>query len=303
MFDSFCICFRKLTSYANGQIPAVTGTASLPEDYVQYLPPGTFTNSSLERYFNSIERASKDLGSQTFEPVPDLHAEFKGLTLFDKDVDVKGQALSCHITTETQENKKILNLQETDGKILQPFQDHSKITEDDDLFTKVTSIVDEMQPGGLTERLNNLGIDFNFLKKEETSGSTDDLEKVAKPDGASKVKDIMAKICPECCKPNKKYVTWCIECGCVLIGVEIVTLKPQVSTNEPHFRDQHRNLLEQDQTNQHQENYHRNLVKHQNGTYTGHGQGLQTWESGRHFQERLEKAWTSESLGASTKPA
>ena len=68
--------------------------------------------------------------------------------------------------------------------------------------------------GGLTERLDELGIDSTHLKTEK-GRSNNGLQ--------SEVKDKKGKlliICPECEGFNKEYMSWCTHCGEMIIGVE-----------------------------------------------------------------------------------
>ena len=68
--------------------------------------------------------------------------------------------------------------------------------------------------GGLTERLDELGIDSTHLKTEK-GRSYNALQ--------SEVKDKKGKlliICPECEGFNKEYMSWCTHCGEMIIGVE-----------------------------------------------------------------------------------
>lgn len=294
-----------------GQSQGQGQAALLPEDFVGSLPPGTFTNPSLERYFSSIERVSADkastLSSDTFEPIPEPDIE---VTPREKSLEVTGQPLSVTDNVDRSGTKnsqgkkadkhqghsrrKVVNLRDSGNhgnRALQQLQDQdSTPVKDDDLFTKVTSIVGEMEPGGLTERLKNLGIGFDFLKHDASKDNTgnkvpegqEDAKECQKPSSSSSV----AKICPDCSKPNKKYVTWCIECGCVLIGVEVTPLKgdnnkaEEDQREEPHKAEDNktRGPLRPQQC---EEPVFRTLDLHSS-------------DAGRQFQSRLEQAWKTE---------
>ena len=68
--------------------------------------------------------------------------------------------------------------------------------------------------GGLTERLDELGIDSTHLKTEK-GRSNNALQSEAKDK-----KGKLLIICPECEGFNKEYMSWCTHCGEMIIGVE-----------------------------------------------------------------------------------
>lgn len=75
-----------------------------------------------------------------------------------------------------------------------------------------------LNAGGITERMDELGIDLSYLKgKEETENSY--------KSKVEKVRNVI--VCPECGEINKPYMTWCSECSEVLIGVDPVKVKPK----------------------------------------------------------------------------
>ena len=119
---------------------------------------------------------------------------------------------------------------------------HDQCASDDDLYTRVTSVVSDDATTGLTERMEKLGINFDFLKdnnngpnyitEEVIRVSTDDNELAAsKPQLSSglpkastsgntrkqKKGSDMVKVCPECAGINRPYMDWCTECGEVMI--------------------------------------------------------------------------------------
>lgn len=74
-----------------------------------------------------------------------------------------------------------------------------------------------MKAGGITDRMEKLGIDLSFLrdgKEPENLAVTEDGKK------GDNSKDKRVIVCPECGEINKPYMTWCADCGDVLIGVE-----------------------------------------------------------------------------------
>lgn len=72
-----------------------------------------------------------------------------------------------------------------------------------------------LKGGGLTERLNELGIDVTHVKHK----GGDEIEKSeGKVKGEKKGKVLI--VCPECQGLNKEYMSWCTQCGEMIIGVE-----------------------------------------------------------------------------------
>ncbi|XP_074660849.1 uncharacterized protein LOC141913270 [Tubulanus polymorphus] len=92
------------------------------------------------------------------------------------------------------------------------------------VFTKVS---------GLTDKLEKLGIDIgliNPLPKTSTLPFLDDGRNLPDPlrkheahfnvgDHSADAQKV-AIVCPDCSTLNRPYVTWCLDCGCVLIGIQ-----------------------------------------------------------------------------------
>ncbi|CAC5389876.1 unnamed protein product [Mytilus coruscus] len=79
-----------------------------------------------------------------------------------------------------------------------------------------------LNAGGITERMDELGIDLSYLKQKDQENS----ENTYKNKGDNpKTRTVI--VCPECGEVNKPYMTWCSECSEVLIGVEPVKVKPK----------------------------------------------------------------------------
>ncbi|XP_071120754.1 uncharacterized protein [Mytilus edulis] len=79
-----------------------------------------------------------------------------------------------------------------------------------------------LNAGGITERMDELGIDLSYLKQKDQ----DNTENTYKNKGDNpKTRTVI--VCPECGEVNKPYMTWCSECSEVLIGVEPVKVKPK----------------------------------------------------------------------------
>ncbi|GFO41641.1 F-box/lrr-repeat protein 20 [Plakobranchus ocellatus] len=85
-------------------------------------------------------------------------------------------------------------------------------------FTSVTANTTTTgKAGGVTRRLENLGVDLEHLrhlrvvdKKQDQETSDANFEKLSKG----------VRYCPECGTANKAYMDWCLGCGEILIGIE-----------------------------------------------------------------------------------
>lgn len=82
-------------------------------------------------------------------------------------------------------------------------------------FTSATSI----KAGGVTEREAKLGIDLSFIKGEGQKASKENMDNSSKSNGK------LVIVCPECGEVNKPYMSWCADCGDVLIGVNPILMK------------------------------------------------------------------------------
>lgn len=69
--------------------------------------------------------------------------------------------------------------------------------------------------GGLTDRLNDLGIDVSHIKETESESTS---KTAYEKKGQKKGKVLI--ICPDCQGLNKEYMSWCTQCGEMIIGVE-----------------------------------------------------------------------------------
>ena len=76
-----------------------------------------------------------------------------------------------------------------------------------------------LQAGGITDRAEQLGIDLSFLR-ESNDVKTDESQN----QGDNK-KEKMVLLCPECGVLNKEYMTWCRDCGEMLLGVDPIPAK------------------------------------------------------------------------------
>ncbi|KAK3102687.1 hypothetical protein FSP39_013151 [Pinctada imbricata] len=101
--------------------------------------------------------------------------------------------------------------------------------EENDLETNVNTEVTaatSVKAGGITNRIEQLGIDLSFLKKSQDPDLVPQETENKKGDTDMKSrKSKLVVICPECEEINKDYMSWCGNCGEVLIGIEPVSVK------------------------------------------------------------------------------
>ncbi|XP_046335483.2 uncharacterized protein LOC124117572 [Haliotis rufescens] len=100
-----------------------------------------------------------------------------------------------------------------DGEAVDDAGDEDAV--DEDAFTSVTAT--SVKAGGITDRLERLGIDVAHIKSKDAvnEGDEDDKQKKRKK----------VKVCPACASWNKEYMSWCADCGEILIGVESIVAK------------------------------------------------------------------------------
>ena len=79
-----------------------------------------------------------------------------------------------------------------------------------------------LNAGGITERMDELGIDLSYLKNKENENS-----ETAYKNKGDNPKTRTVIVCPECGEVNKPYMTWCSECSEVLIGIDPIQVKPK----------------------------------------------------------------------------
>ena len=98
--------------------------------------------------------------------------------------------------------------------------DNEKNDLDEQTVVESTANTDfTLNAGGITDRLNDLGIEISHVMgtieekvKVEKKGTPDDKKNTRK----GKV----LIVCPECDGLNKQYMSWCTQCGEMIIGVE-----------------------------------------------------------------------------------
>ncbi|GFS12988.1 F-box/LRR-repeat protein 20, partial [Elysia marginata] len=164
-------------------------------------PPNSY---NLQRYFSSIEINHQGSPMNNAEPEPVLLSSRSVEGDFYRAKERKStQGIPSNIFGDSEENNG----------------------ENDDAvscssgFTSVTAntMMTGGKAGGLTRRLENLGVDLEHLRhlrvvdrKHDQEVSDANFEKLSKG----------IRYCPECSAANKAYMDWCLGCGEILIGVE-----------------------------------------------------------------------------------
>lgn len=75
-----------------------------------------------------------------------------------------------------------------------------------------------LKAGGITDRLNDLGIEVSHSKSVNDKSAKVENKKNDSKKNAKKGKVLI--VCPECEGLNKEYMSWCTHCGEMIIGVE-----------------------------------------------------------------------------------
>ena len=97
----------------------------------------------------------------------------------------------------------------------------------------------------------------------------------------SSTSTVQVKVCPECAEVNKTFVTWCVECGAVLSGVDPVPCKPKRETSR-HLGNQSSNGLSKSATN-----FKNRLEESMNNAQTG---PAAAWKEDRNTQTYENKS-------------
>ena len=186
-----------------------------------------FSCSSLDRYFGSLKDANPDnvsiLSTDAFEPVPEPEI---------MESPRLGGAPTHNVTVSLDsayDSKEDSPTMQQEEEVWQ----HAK--------SEVSSAV-----SGLPSRLKDMGIDLGFLKQSKQGDGNHNQLEIAGKDGLSEQfpsiqgkadKEKMVLVCPECDNANKPYISWCLHCGEVLIGVVPIPLKdkPKKSQEEDDF--------------------------------------------------------------------
>ncbi|KAK7099182.1 uncharacterized protein [Littorina saxatilis] len=103
------------------------------------------------------------------------------------------------------------------------YRNSADMDDDDDMTTVTrTSIATgtSIVAGGITERMEQLGVDPQFLNNLKQR--TENL--IADEEALDAIRN-KVRVCPECQAVNKEYMTWCLQCGGVLIGVDPIPMK------------------------------------------------------------------------------
>lgn len=150
----------------------------------------------LEHYFSSLEHTPP---SQTSSP---------HLTHCDYQKEEVETAKPEH---EPNEKKETLDRVHLSMGLLKDKDDDSLTTATRTSLTMGTSIKAE----GITPRMEELGVDPLLLCQLKTQTLSADQEML-------KSLKHMVRLCPDCSFVNKEYMTWCLQCGAVLIGEDPV---------------------------------------------------------------------------------
>lgn len=217
-----------------------------------------FAKASLERYFSSLENIYSSSTKQEKNKYPertmpdivdDDYLEEKDQT--EKEVTLKTQDVFDDVMSgiPMENEKEEVSEQKTktgtdfrpvvhgfiDFSETEDFTDKNKYSKPDmkkdnlvfhsgknncvnDNETVVNSSANTdmtLKGGGLTERLNELGIDVTHVKHK---GGDEIGKSEGKAKGEKKGKVLI--VCPECQGLNKEYMSWCTQCGEMIIGVE-----------------------------------------------------------------------------------
>lgn len=157
---------------------------------------------------DEILETNKELRSNDFDV-----ADVKGEVTLDNKRDV--------IDIDTEENGDFKIHEFRDGINAEDKElDNEK---DNDSETLVGSMVNTdvtIQGGGLTDRLKDLGIDVSHRQTKEVVSGKNKKNIKKKGDKKADKKGKVLIVCPECQGLNKQYMSWCTQCGEMIIGVE-----------------------------------------------------------------------------------
>ncbi|XP_053384332.1 uncharacterized protein LOC123535673 isoform X2 [Mercenaria mercenaria] len=170
------------------------GEQTVIDDVMSNVP----VNAEIKIHENEIHEENVKTGDE-FRPV--VH----GFVDFSEKEEVK--------TTENISNIKQF---EMDNHV-DVFEKGRKEFDSDTLVSSMANTDATLNAGGVTERLNELGIDVSHVKHSEMDKKLirEDKKKAGK-------KDKILIVCPECQGLNKEYMSWCTKCGEMIIGVEPV---------------------------------------------------------------------------------
>lgn len=107
---------------------------------------------------------------------------------------------------------------------------HERNVHDDTMTTVTnTSITTgtSVKAGGITERMENLGVDPTVLRQLKLQSEAE-----AADEETLEAMRSLVRVCPECQAVNKEYMTWCLQCGGVLIGVDPIPARDLKKKNK-----------------------------------------------------------------------
>ncbi|XP_033751788.1 uncharacterized protein LOC117335722 isoform X2 [Pecten maximus] len=100
-------------------------------------------------------------------------------------------------------------------------KDEREVVNDDrETMVNTEVTVATIKAGGITDRMEKLGLDLSFLRDGKDQEGQKQVPPVHEENKGDNSKDKRVIVCPECGEVNKPYMTWCGDCGDILIGVE-----------------------------------------------------------------------------------
>ncbi|KAL4224638.1 hypothetical protein ACF0H5_015336 [Mactra antiquata] len=174
-----------------------------------------------------------DTGTRKEMRVIDKYEEVHHNNASNQDTNTKHDANDLN-TDEffTDEGKKFYqDYNVVKDSIKQKFKDEVNVIEKSEVIEKdldndtvAESVVNTdvtLQGGGLTERLKDLGIDVSHsVNKGAAMNGKNKKNTKKKGDKKADKKGKVLIVCPECQGLNKQYMSWCTQCGEMIIGVE-----------------------------------------------------------------------------------
>ena len=154
-----------------------------------------------------VESELKVLNSEILEDKNKTNDEFRpvvhGFVDFSENKETKTATEGPDIKSFELQNKR------------NEFEIESKDYDNETLVNSMANTDATLNAGGLTERLNELGIDVSHVKHDSK-----DKKQITKEKKHGGKKGKVLIVCPDCGGLNKEYMSWCTQCGEMIIGVE-----------------------------------------------------------------------------------
>ncbi|XP_076472198.1 uncharacterized protein LOC143301651 [Babylonia areolata] len=166
---------------------------------------GDFTTSSMEHYFSSL-----GMPPPNFPPPPyHLHQPPPSLPSKQGPPDHTAQQVTNRQGMDTKKSSDSFSL------------NHSSDYDDMTTVTRTSwATGTSVRAGGITDRLEQIGVDPLVMQSIKHRSET-----AAADEEALEAMRNLVRICPECQAVNKEYMTWCLQCGGVLIGIDPIPAK------------------------------------------------------------------------------